>query len=89
MSHYIAPRGVFETFAKKLIAGGWRLRYRDAVGVGPNGKGKGEPGKGEPGKAGKVKSSKTKYSCPECGLNAWAKPDVRLGCVDCSQPMVA
>lgn len=27
--------------------------------------------------------SKTKYSCPSCGLNAWAKLGVSLLCVDC------
>jgi hypothetical protein len=32
---------------------------------------------------------KVKYSCPECGLNAWAKPDVCLVCGECHQPMEA
>jgi predicted SprT family Zn-dependent metalloprotease len=32
---------------------------------------------------------KMKYTCPRCDLNAWAKPDVRLACVDCSTPMIA
>lgn len=27
--------------------------------------------------------SKVKYTCPKCGLNAWAKPDSRLACGDC------
>ena len=31
--------------------------------------------------------SKTKYSCAVCGLNAWAKPQVRLACVTCSTLM--
>ncbi|NGZ96229.1 MAG: sprT domain-containing protein [Nitrospira sp. WS110] len=32
----------------------------------------------------KVKdASKTKFTCPECGQNAWAKPDAQLGCYDC------
>lgn len=29
------------------------------------------------------KDSKTKYTCPACGLNAWAKPDTALICGDC------
>lgn len=37
----------------------------------------------------KKKASKTKYTCPSCGLNAWAKPDVNLTCTDCQEPMVA
>jgi predicted SprT family Zn-dependent metalloprotease len=34
-------------------------------------------------------SSKTKYTCPRCGLNAWAKPDVYLVCGDCKRQMQA
>jgi hypothetical protein len=30
------------------------------------------------------KSSKTKFTCPECGQNAWAKPDAQLICGVCS-----
>jgi ribosomal protein S27AE len=29
------------------------------------------------------KASKTKFSCPECGQNAWAKPDASLICGNC------
>ena len=28
-------------------------------------------------------ASKTKYSCPGCGLNAWAKPETTLYCGEC------
>jgi predicted SprT family Zn-dependent metalloprotease len=35
----------------------------------------------------KQRQSKTKYTCRKCGLNAWAKPEVRLGCIDCQQEM--
>jgi hypothetical protein len=27
--------------------------------------------------------SKTKFTCPVCGLNAWAKPDAALICGNC------
>ena len=30
---------------------------------------------------------KTKYGCAACGLNAWAKPNVKLACVTCSTLM--
>lgn len=33
--------------------------------------------------AAKGKSNRCKYTCTSCGLNAWAKPDVRIGCADC------
>jgi len=29
------------------------------------------------------KSSKNKFTCPECGQNAWAKPTARLICGEC------
>jgi hypothetical protein len=28
-------------------------------------------------------SSKRKFTCPECGQNAWAKPGARLNCGEC------
>jgi hypothetical protein len=27
--------------------------------------------------------TRPKFTCPNCGLNAWAKPDARLVCYDC------
>ena len=32
-------------------------------------------------------ASKTRYSCPECGTNARAKPDVHLICGECDERM--
>jgi hypothetical protein len=32
-------------------------------------------------------ASKTKYTCPGCGVNAWAKPKTALICGDCDRPM--
>ena len=37
----------------------------------------------------KKAASKTKYTCPGCGLNAWAKPDAPLVCGDCQEQMQA
>jgi hypothetical protein len=37
----------------------------------------------------KQAASKTKYTCPDCELNAWAKPDVSLLCGDCETPLLA
>ena len=45
----------------------WRDRTQDLV-----------PGK-SPGKSG----VRTKYTCPACGVNAWAKPDTVLRCGTC------
>jgi predicted SprT family Zn-dependent metalloprotease len=35
----------------------------------------------------KKAASKTKYTCPTCGLNAWAKPQVTLICGTCRVPL--
>lgn len=37
----------------------------------------------------KKTASKTKYSCEECDVNAWAKPDTLLICGVCMSPMCA
>jgi len=31
--------------------------------------------------------SKTKITCPDCGLNVWAKPDCNISCNDCQSVM--
>ena len=36
----------------------------------------------------KSRKSKTKYTCLECGQNAWAKPGASLICGDCVSQMV-
>ncbi len=41
-------------------------------------------------KARKAKAaSKTRYTCPACDLHAWAKPDAKLICGECEQPLSA
>jgi hypothetical protein len=35
----------------------------------------------------KKAASKTKYTCPDCGLNAWAKPAAALICGNCEEEM--
>lgn len=32
--------------------------------------------------------TRAKFSCPDCGLNAWAKPTANLVCGDCDSPLV-
>lgn len=38
---------------------------------------------GKGGQAKAKKASKTKFTCPECGQNAWAKADAALICGAC------
>src|SRR2546422_4579315 len=37
----------------------------------------------------KKSNTRTKYTCPGCGLNAWAKPNVSLLCGECEGELVA
>jgi hypothetical protein len=68
MSHYILPDGRYaETFAK-LAARGFQLHWQSAPA-------------NEQGRA--KRASKSKFSCPDCGQNAWAKPGALLICGVC------
>ena len=68
VSHYILPGGRYAKAYAKLAAQGFQLHWQ-SVPASQQAKAK--------------KSSKTKFTCPECGLNAWAKPDAHLICGEC------
>jgi len=68
VSHYIIPGGPYAKAYAKLKAKGFQLHWESA----PAGK-----------QARAKRASKTKFTCPECGQNAWAKPDALLGCYSC------
>jgi len=72
MTHYIIKAGPFDLACRGLLADGIRLEWQSREWTTP---------------AGKAKTSKQKYTCPSCGLNAWAKPDVHLVCGDCREDM--
>ena len=71
MSHYIIYGGQFEERAKTYL-NNFLLDYRGQKTI-------------------KIslpkKKSKVKYTCPECDLNAWAKPKVDLMCGECEEHM--
>jgi predicted SprT family Zn-dependent metalloprotease len=68
VTHYILPAGPYARAYAKLKATGFQLHWQSA----PQGR-----------EAKAKKASKTKYTCPECGQNAWGKPDALLICGDC------
>src|SRR5215211_1055217 len=68
VSHYSISGGPYARAYVKLAAQGFQLHWQSAP-VDKQGKAK--------------KSSKTKFTCPECGQNAWAKPDALLLCGEC------
>ena len=68
VTHYIIPGGGYAKAYVKLKARGFQVHWQSA----PEGK-----------EAKAKKASKTKFTCPDCGQNAWAKPDALLICGTC------
>lgn len=69
VSHYVLEGGPFTEAVAMLKASGFELRWQSRG--------------GDEAERRKKAASKTKYSCPGCGLNAWAKPGVALICGEC------
>jgi predicted SprT family Zn-dependent metalloprotease len=69
VSHYVIAGGAFAVAFAKLQASGFTLRWQSRTDDDPQRKAK--------------TASKTKYTCPECGQNAWAKPGAMLICGVC------
>ena len=74
MAHYIIAGGVFETACKAFISGLDSVIDWYSV-------------LEETATRKKKRASKTKFTCPECGLNAWAKADAELVCGVCECEM--
>jgi predicted SprT family Zn-dependent metalloprotease len=72
MMDYIIPDGPFTKAFAKLAATGWRLNLQSAH---------------RPGAKGAV-NSKTKFTCSQCGQNAWGKPDLAITCTPCGISML-
>ncbi|MEO1194237.1 MAG: SprT-like domain-containing protein [Pseudomonadota bacterium] len=92
MSHYVVEGGLFEQTVARLMDEGFMLTWQDKAEepepvITPGGaEGDGGPSpKPKPSKSG----VKIKYSCPTCGLNAWAKHEAYLVCGHDRSDMVA
>jgi hypothetical protein len=77
MSHTIREGGPFDVACQALLRQGFAISWRD--------RGRGDAAGKTKGKAG----GRTKYTCPGCGLNAWAKPDAVLVCGACEVTLIA
>jgi SprT-like family len=84
MMDYVIPDGPFAKAFAKLAATGWKMNLESAPRSGP--KRGGGPKNGGGGPEGGA-SSKTKVTCPQCGQNAWGKPDLAILCAPCGAPM--
>jgi predicted SprT family Zn-dependent metalloprotease len=68
VTHYIIPGGAYQRAYEELKATGFQLNWQSL----PFSK-----------ERTKKLASKTRYTCPACGLNAWAKPSTALICGAC------
>jgi len=77
VSHYVEAGGAFACACAELIELGFEMPYVELWDE-------------EKDKTRKKKAaSKTKYTCGECGVNAWAKPGVMFICAACDRLLVA
>jgi len=74
MSHYIIEEGPFDQACKALLQNGFKLSWADKFGNNDR------PEK----PAGRIK-----YTCEDCGLNAWAKPSISLICGECKTTLTS
>jgi len=94
-THYIIEGGIFEKAASKLIQGGFGVTWMQPGAEIKSAAGGVVTGAGAvPVTAARTakRASKTKFSCGNCGANAWAKSSAKLLCgeTDCkAAPMVA
>ena len=77
VSHTIEAGGRFERACTAFLATHAAILYHDRA------------GEGDAATRRKKAASKTKYTCPVCGVNAWAKPDTHLICGDCGEDLDA
>lgn len=73
MTHYVVEGGAFDIACKEFLRGA-KIQWGARVAAKPE----------------KIAAQrKTKYSCRECGVNVWGKPDLNIVCGDCESPMIA
>jgi hypothetical protein len=71
MLDYVIPDGPFTIACAKLAATNWKLNLESAHRPGGT----------------KGPNSKTKFTCSDCGQNAWGKPDLWIACILCGLEM--
>jgi len=89
MSDYVETGGRYQKSYKKLVSKGDTLRWAGVPLAQADEVRLTDPDNPPPSNTDNEtkRKSKTKYSCLECGLNAWAKPNVNIKCGDCELPL--
>ncbi|MGX1499826.1 hypothetical protein ACSSV1_004886 [Labrenzia sp. MBR-25] len=92
MMHYIIEGGPFDVLSARLFDEGFRFSWHENISVKPDANfDKRKPFTARPGhqpRPTRKPPTRLKFTCSQCGLNAWAKPQARLACVACVQPMI-
>ena len=78
MSHIIVPGGPFDRTASELIAGGFAIAWLEIPQI--RAASTQVPGADEEEEPEAKSGQRVKYTCPACGLNAWAKHGARVDC---------
>ena len=76
VTHVVVPGAAFDEACDEFLELGYEVKWTTR-----------EPSAAERATAKAKRASKTKFTCPSCGLNAWAKPDAVLGCWSCGVEM--
>lgn len=84
VSHYIEEGGAFQRACQKLLATGFVIPWHTVTPALNDH----DQNDDDDDISKKKRESKSKYSCRGCRLNIWAKPKVRVLCVDCEQELV-
>jgi predicted SprT family Zn-dependent metalloprotease len=83
VSHYIDPTGLFARECAALIAQGIDISFIDRWATMRS-----SANDNSARRESKL-VSKTRFRCPKCGATAWGKPNLRIDCRPCCQPMAA
>ncbi len=90
VSHYIQPDGAFAHACADLVARGIDITFVDRWATQAAKAGvESPPNRKEQARRLSKATSKTRFSCPVCEANAWGKPNLRIDCRPCGQPMIA
>ena len=71
VTHIIVDGGPFDQSWADLESGNFTFDYQDRITNGPE----------------TVRKIKVRYACPVCSIHVWGKPELRIACQDCGEPM--
>jgi ribosomal protein S27AE len=93
VAHFIEAGGQFDLDCTELLATGFAIKWHDRVAEpvsdGSNGTNDNPKDGTAKGDRKARKGVRQRFTCPDCSLNAWAKPTAKLACGDCGLMMFA